>query len=76
MNTTYLRTHKINEWNCSGTRQSHPKPDLPADVLKRNTTSEDSNERKEPFSKCTGCGTNVTEFQRRDLMLCQQGSTV
>ena len=76
MNATYLRAHEINEWNCSGTRQSHPKPNLPADVLKCNTTGKDSDERKEPFSKCTGRGTNMTEFQRRDLRLCQHDSTL
>jgi hypothetical protein len=59
---TYLRAQEVDKWNGRSARQSHPNPDLPANVLKSNTASEHGNKREEPFSECTGCGTNVTEF--------------
>lgn len=60
-------TQEPDERNRYRAGEQHPQPDFPAHVLQGNTTSENSDEAKEPLTKGSSSSSKMTKFERSDL---------
>lgn len=54
---------------CYPIRKQHPYPDLPSDVLERDTASEHCDEAEQPFAKGSGRSTYMSVLEGCDLIL-------
>ena len=59
---TYLWAQEIHKRHRSGAREEHPDPDLPANVLEGDATSENGDEAEQPFAESAGCAAEMAEF--------------